>query len=413
MDLPKPLMAAERSTFRPPATTARVRDMAPVLVLADHLGYQGGIAHGVTSYFLQVLPALRAAGVDLTLCLLREPHAAAEPLRELGIQPIFLRASKWNPLVPLDVAAVARHCGARLLHVTGLKGSLAGRAAARLVDAAVIVHTHDLNEPGPVVRPLQRWLARPGDVGVCVSEATRELTIRGYHVAPERTEVIHNGIRVQDITDLPVSARAQVRTELGIDAHRLVIGMVGRLHPVKGHRAMLEMMPAVVSECPRALLLVIGDGPERGACETRVDQLQLREHVRFLGQRKDVPSLLAAVDVAVMPSSSEGLGLAAIEALAAGRPVVGFAVGGLCEVIQDRISGRLVPAGDRTAFVAALLETLQDERRRLSYGARAAADAAARFSVESHVHRLIDCYRRALADHAARPNPSATARVSR
>jgi glycosyltransferase involved in cell wall biosynthesis len=384
--------------------------MAPVLVLGDHLGYQGGIAHGVTSYFLQVLPALRAAGVDLTVCFLREPHAAADPLREQGIQPIFLRASKWNPLVPIEVAAVARHCGARLLHVTGLKGTLAGRAAARLVDAAVIVHTHDLNEPGPIVQPLQRLLARPGDVGICVSEATRQLTISGYHVAPERTEVIHNGIRLQDITDLPPSTRARVRAELGIDPDRLVIGMIGRLYPVKGHRGMLEMMPAVISQCPRALLLVIGEGPERAACEARVDQLRLREHVRLLGQRKDIPGLLAALDVAVMPSSSEGLGLAAIEALAAGRPVVGFAVGGLCEVIEDRVNGRLVTAGDRTAFVAALLETLQDERRRRSYGERAACDAA-RFSLESHVHRLIDCYRRALAAYASRPTPSATARV--
>ncbi len=399
MDPPKPLMAVERSILGPEAAPARVRGLAPVLVLGDHLGYQGGIAHGVTSYFLQVLPALRAAGVDVTLCFLREPHAAAEPLRELGIRPIFLRAGKWNPLVPLNVAAVARDCRARLLHVTGLKGTLAGRAAARLVNAAVIVHTHDLNEPGPVVRPLQRLLARPRDVGICVSEATRELTIRGYHVAPGQIEVIHNGIRLQDITDLPMTTRARVRAELGIAAERLVIGMIGRLYPVKGHRAMLEMMPAVVSECPRALLLVIGEGPERAACEARVEQLRLRQHVRFLGQREDIPSLLAAIDVAVMPSSSEGLGLAAIEASAAGRPVVGFAVGGLCEVIRDRVSGRLVPPGDRTAFVAALLETLRDERLRFSYGARAARDAAARFSLHSHVQRLIDCYRRALAGH--------------
>jgi glycosyltransferase involved in cell wall biosynthesis len=97
-----------------------------------------------------------------------------------------------------------------------------------------------------------------------------------------------------------------------------------------------------------------------------------------------------------MPSRSEGLGLAAIEALAAARPVIAFAVGGLPEVVVDGLNGRLVPPGDSEAFAKAVIETLHDPGRRFCY-ARGAALSARRFGVEAHVERLIDCYRMTLA----------------
>ena len=361
--------------------------------MADHLGYSGGVGHGVTSYFLQVLPALRAAGVELTACFLRDPHPAAETLRESGIHPIFLGAGKWNPWVVAKVASVARKSGAKLLHVTGLKATLAGRAAARRVDAAVAVHTHDLNWP-VLTRPFQRLLARPTDVGICVSESTRELTIRGFHVRPERTFVIYNGIRLDDMATS--DTRAEVRSELGLEPRHIAIGMIGRLYPVKGHREMLEMLVSIVARSPQVRLLAIGEGPERVACEALTRELGLQHHVRFLGQRADIPHLLGALDIVVMPSHSEGLGLAAVEALAAGKPVVAYAVGGLTEVIRDGINGRLVPGQDRGSFVNALIDLIEDEQQRARYGEQAVRDAC-RFSLDGHVERLVDCYCRAVA----------------
>jgi len=97
-----------------------------------------------------------------------------------------------------------------------------------------------------------------------------------------------------------------------------------------------------------------------------------------------------------MPSESEGLGLAAIESLAAGKPVVAFAVGGLREVVEDRVTGRLVRPGDYEAFVSAVVETIRDPAQLAAYAQRAAL-AAERFSVDEHVRRLIDCYREVAA----------------
>jgi glycosyltransferase involved in cell wall biosynthesis len=363
------------------------KDLPPVMVLADHFGYAGGVPHGVTTYLLNVLPLLAQCGVELTVCFLRAPHPAARELRARGIEPVFLDAAKWDPTVVLRVAALARRAGVRLLHATGVKGSLVARIAARLVGAGTLLHVHDLNDPGPALSALARLLARPADAGVCVSEAVRELAVSRYHLRPERIRVARNGI------PLAAMSRAQaepgrVRAELDIAAGRPVLGVIGRMHPVKGHRAMIGMLPAIVRSCPRALLLVIGDGPERRDCEALTRTLGLAEHVRFLGRRSDVPRLLSAIDLVLMPSESEGLGLAAIEALAA--------VGGLPEVVADGVNGRLVPGGDCEAFAGAVVDTLRDAARRFSYAQGALASSRA-FGVEVHVQRLLECYRLALA----------------
>lgn len=366
------------------------------MILADHFGYADGVRHGVTTYLLNVLPLLAGAGVDLTVCFLRAPHGAAAELRAKGIDPVFFGAAKWDPTVAPRVAVLARRKRVRLLHATGVKGTLVARTAARVVGARTLVHVHDLNEPGAALSALGRLLSRPTDAAVCVSQAVRELAVSRYHVRPERVRVARNGMPLEALRRAGAGQCNRVRAELDIEPGRPVLAMIGRLYPVKGHRAMLRMLPAIVRSCPRALLLVIGDGPERAACEALARALGLSSHVRFLGRRNDVPRLLAAVDLVLMPSESEGLGLAAIEALAAARPVIAFAAGGLPEVVTDEVNGRLVPAGDWEAFANAVLHTLRDPERRFSY-ARGAAASAERFGVDAHVRRLLDCYRMTLA----------------
>jgi len=373
-----------------------VNDLPPIMILADHFGYADGVRHGVTTYLLHVVPLLAAAGVELTVCFLRAPHAAAAELQAHGIRPVFFDAGKWDPTVALRVAALARRNGVRLLHATGVKGTLAARIAARRIGARTLLHVHDLNDPGTALSALQRLVSQPTDAAVCVSQAVRELTVSRYHVRPERVRVARNGIPLEALRRAGAGARGGVRAELDIETGRPVLAIIGRLHPVKGHRALLTMVPAIVRSCPRALLLVIGDGPERAACEELAHSLGICGHVRFLGRRGDVPRLLSAIDLVLMPSQSEGLGLAAIEALGAARPVIAFAVGGLPEVVVDGLNGRLVPPGDCQAFTDAVAETLHDPRRRLSY-ARGAAASARRFGVEAHLQRLIDCYRMTLA----------------
>jgi glycosyltransferase involved in cell wall biosynthesis len=164
------------------------------------------------------------------------------------------------------------------------------------------------------------------------------------------------------------------------------------MHAVKGHRGMIEMMPHIVRRRPDALLLLIGDGPERGDFEALTNSLGMQRSIRFIGHREDIPSLLSASDVLVMPSIAEGMGLAAVEALAAGKPVVAYAVGGLPEVITDGEDGRVVPAGDQQAFVEEVVSLLEEPERRMAYG-RYGRQAANRFDIDTHIDTLLACYR--------------------
>jgi len=368
------------------------RRLPRVMIVADHLGYAGGVMHGVTTYFLEVLPALVEAGVELTVCYLREPHPAADGLRERGIAPVFLSAARMNPFIALKVAAMARSNRCDVLHAMGIKGILMARLATRMTPARTLLHLHDLIEPSAVIGGLQRTFARPSDMAVCVSAAVAPIAVRRYKVQPDRVRVIHNGIRLERFERVAEAARGQLRAALGIPPSSPVLLLVGRMHPIKGHRTMLEMVPEIVRRCPDVVLLLVGDGPERVACEDVTRALGLERHVRFLGQRRDVAELLQASDVVVVPSESEGLSLAAIEAHAASRPVVGFDAGGISEVVQDRVTGRIVPAADRQAFADAVISLLLDDATRSAYG-REARRVARRFSLDAHVDQLLRCYR--------------------
>jgi glycosyltransferase involved in cell wall biosynthesis len=363
-----------------------------VLFVADKLGYPDGVSFGGTTYFVNVLPALVEAGLPLTTCFLREPHPMERKLRERGLDPIFLSAAPADPTVALKLAAVVRKNGCSVLHAAGIKGTLMARVAARITGAGVIVHVHDQKDPGSAIRGLNRIFARPTDLGLCVSRAVCETAIRGYHVAPERLRVVPNGLEIQRFRDLPEGTRERVRAALGVGQGTPVLGLYGRFYPVKGQKLMLQMMPRIVAARPDVLLLLAGDGPDRAECESLVDRLGLRERVRFLGHRDDIPDLLAACDLFLMPSQTEGLPLAAIEALAMGRPVVGFDVGGVPEVVDDGQTGYLVPYGDQQGFVAAVLRLVGDPARLAEFGARSWR-AAERFSVTEHVRQLLDCYR--------------------
>jgi glycosyltransferase involved in cell wall biosynthesis len=373
-----------------------------ILFLGDHFGYPGGVAHGVTGYFLNVLPALSRAGVNFSVCFLREPHPAADALRACGIEPRFLSAGALNPFVVFQSAVLARRSGCSLIHAAGLKATLVARIVGRLIDVPVIVHVHDLNWPGFFLRRLQRAFARPTDLGIGVSRAVSRVMIEGYSVPRARARVVHNGIQLDSVRNLPVDTRARLRAALGLAESTPVLAMVGRMYPVKGHRGMLQIMALVAAACPQAVLLLIGDGPERGACEALVAKLGLGDKVRFLGHRGDVPQLLSAADLLVMPSLSEGLPLAAIEAMAAGRPVVGFDAGGMSEVVTDGVNGRVVAPNDHAAFATAVVALVQD-RALLHRFAESARLDAERFSLPRHIEGLLACYAELAATTAAAP----------
>jgi glycosyltransferase involved in cell wall biosynthesis len=363
-----------------------------VAFLSDHLGHANGRIHGVTTYFLETLPAFDRARVTPMLCILQPRHQAASRFAAAGVEPIFLGRTKSDPRAFMDVLGILGRESIDVLHVSGLKSLLLGRTAARLKGCPVVAHFHDTIPPPTWMQGLQRRLASSTELALAVSNPIRDFVIREFAIPSSRTQVLYNGLRTERFAHPAADARIRIRQEWGLDPSIPVIGVIGRVHPDKGQKLMIRVMPRVLRDCSEAVLVITGDGPDREACIGLVKGLGLGAKVRFTGQRDDIPDLLAAVDVVVVPSLwEEPFPFVALEAMAAGRPVVAFRTGGLSESIVEGETGYLVPLADEDALAAAVSRLVCQPRlaRRLGEGA---ARRAQEFSIGRHVQQLEELY---------------------
>ena len=170
----------------------------------------------------------------------------------------------------------------------------------------------------------------------------------------------------------------------------------------KGHRYLLDALPAILADHPNVVLLLAGEGSERGALEEQVQRLGLAQHVRFLGFRRDVPQLIQAADLLVMPSLSEGLCSSLIDAMLGGLPIVTTTVGGIAELVgPDQLSNAPVawpvPERDSAALAEAVGTALADPQERATRATRARQRAQVRFTAERMVERTLEVYQELLA----------------
>jgi glycosyltransferase involved in cell wall biosynthesis len=236
-----------------------------------------------------------------------------------------------------------------------------------------------------------RMIGKLVDRAIAVSEAARAFLISGKGYAADKVVVVPNG---RDLSTFrPGVGRDALRKELGLDRAVPLVGVVGRLESQKGHAYLLEAWPSVVGEFPDARLLVVGDGSLRRRLQARASELAVTESVLFAGFRADVPRVLDALDVLVLPSLYEGMPLTAIEASAMGRPVVATAVDGTPEVIREARTGRLVPPADPPALSRAIRSMLRDPLGAQRMGRAGRDFVLDRFDLDRQVANTARVYR--------------------
>lgn len=315
-----------------------------------------------------------------------EMEAAGTTVRRLDLHDYY----------PTSVLRVARALVAArpdVVHTHGHFAGAAGRLAARLVGLkAVVHHLHTADSTLKVRhRHLERLLATITRQVICCSEAVAEHARRDLGIPAQRVVVVRNGIEPP-----PKVTREAARMALGRPPEP-VIGCVGALQPHKGHAVLLEAFAALPEALRTATLLIAGAGPERAHLEARRSALGLSASVRFLGERPDIRSLLPALDLLVAPSvGREGLGVAVLEAMDAGVPVVASRVGGLPEVVLDRATGILVPEGDPQALAAAMAALLADPAHARELGAAGHRRVEDEFRAAAMVRRIEAIYEGAL-----------------
>lgn len=326
-----------------------------------------------------------------------------EEARARGIEPIVIPhlvrevSPRRDALALVELTRLLRRLRPSVVHTHTSKAGALGRIAARLAGVRVVVHTpHGHVFHGyfgrfgsALVVACERALAPLADALVELTDRSRrEHLLKGIG-RPERFFVIPSGVDSKRF-DPQIYPVAEARKRLGLTAGAFVLGCFARLVPVKGVGVLLE---AVRGE-EGAVLLVAGDGPLRGELEEKARRLGV--DARFLGLRRDVPWLMAACDVVVVPSLNEGMGRAAVEAALMGLPVVASRVSGLAEVVEHERTGLLVAPGDARALAEAIGRLRGDADLRARLGAAARERALGRYTVEAAVGALRRLYERLL-----------------
>lgn len=258
-------------------------------------------------------------------------------------------------------------------------GSLrAAFLATRFSKAKVVVTEHDPFSLSPIKKRVKHLTLKFTDHTIAISESNRNFLTETYGIKGSKISRIYNGIDLTPYQKKQVSRNAV----LGLDSQDFVITTVAELHKRKGLKYLIQAFREISQEDKNSKLVIVGTGPERGELEKLVKKLELENKVKFLGFRKDVPDILQASDLFVLPSIREAFGLAVLEAMASKVPVIASAVGGIKEILTPE-SGLLVEAKQVDKLVEAIKKLKSDPKLRSDLAGKAYERVEKEFSAEA------------------------------
>src|SRR5215475_12994112 len=290
-----------------------------------------------------------------------------------------------------DPHAVAMASLALSLGAASVKG---GREPALVASRRVDFHLRG--------NSFSRWKHRQVDCFIAASEAIRQMLVADG-VPEDRTVTVHEGIDVDHVRAVPA---VNVHEAFFLPHNAPVVGNVAALVPHKGQRHLIEAAHIVVQRLPDVRFVILGEGELREQLERLVREYHLEKHVLLPGFRTDVLGCIKSFDLFVMSSVTEGLGTSLLDAMACSRPIVATRAGGIPEVVDDGVTGLLVPARDHQAMADAIVALLEDRPRRTAMGNAGLARVNARFTVEKMIAGTAAVYARV----AGTPHAEDTAR---
>jgi glycosyltransferase involved in cell wall biosynthesis len=315
---------------------------------------------------------LYKAGIDVTVI--------DEPDDRQAVRALADSVASFQPEIVHNHMYRAEIVGTRAALLLGEKG-------CKRPAIVSTVHSSRIRcvEDRQTIRQLTPLMDRLIVVSKAIEEKVHE---EGRVGAP--VSLIYNGVDLQRYNHQQPCCT--FHDEYGIPEGAPIVGVVARLEAEKGHRTLVDAWPEVLAAVPDAWLLVVGEGSERDALEAEAASLGVSERIVFTGRREDVPAITAALDVAVLPSYREAQGLSVLEAMALGRPVVASNVGGIPEMIEDGVTGVLVPPNDCDALAAAIVRLLEDHPYADMIGKRGHDLVHDRFCIELMVNSIEAIY---------------------
>jgi glycosyltransferase involved in cell wall biosynthesis len=338
-------------------------------------------------------------------CLAERGPLAAEA--EAAAVPVFCVdefPGLRHPFAFARLIRIIRAFRPTIVHTHLQSANLYGRLAARLARVPVVVATEHNVYVGKARRYVlvEQLLARMTDAMIAVSGPVRQFLSTQLAVPPATIRIIHNGVALGAPT---TRGLAEVRERQETEGAAIQLGTVASLTAKKGHEVLLRAVARLRATGIVCSLVVAGEGPDRRRLESLSEQLGVSRHVHFLGCVRYPADVLDAIDVFVLPSLVEGLPLALLEAMYAGRACVATAVGGVPEVIRPGDNGLLVPPGDDVALAEAISTLVRsvDLRRRLGVAARQTIEDG--FTEAAYLESLAALYLELAAPHVPTPHP--------
>lgn len=307
----------------------------------------------------------------------------------------------------LQLGRLARRSGAGLVHCNSVRAGLACLCGFSVASAATIVHVRD-GLPAGRAADLSRWVANRAGLVIANSRWTASrLGMGGLGPSRARLEVVPNAVELDRFDPRSIS-REEARARLGLAEHGHVLGVVGQLTPWKAQADAIRATALLAPRWPDLKLLVVGsvkfgsgstryDNPAYlASLHSLVEELGLREQVRFLGEREDVPQVLRALDLLLAPSWEEPFGRVVIEAMAMCTPVLATTNGGPAEVIADSRDGLLLPPRDPARWAGAIRGLLADPARRAAMARAGRARVERDFDQAAQAELITGLYRQQL-----------------
>ena len=335
-----------------------------------------------------------------------------EPIREQGVPVMSL-----DCVGPRDLPRAIKKFSSWLrtnrpdvVHSHLWAANVVARVSGRLAGVPVVssVHNPDHEEAvwsdgadvsltkRRIAKGIDRWTARVGNERlIAVSEYVRQSANRNLKFSLDAIDLLYNPIDIDALTTTPNKNREELLRELGLPADAIVLLNVARLSPQKGLIHALRALPKIIEKYPQAHLLSVGattDPAWHAQLKSEAQRINVADHFHALGTRRDVTDFLHACDVFVFPSLYEGLGIALIEAMAAGCPCVATTAGPIPEFVEDGKDGILVPPADPEAMAAAVCELLANPQRRQQLANHARQTALERFQPQAAADRLSQIY---------------------
>ncbi|MDI6890026.1 MAG: glycosyltransferase [Thermodesulfovibrionales bacterium] len=348
---------------------------------------------GAEEHLLTVLKNIDQTTYHPIVCCIREKGEIGEEIEKMGFEVIaMMRKSKmWDIKIVTDILRIIRDRKIHLVHTHLYHANMYGRIASLIARKPVIATEHNIYPYYKMKRRVINWLlAKKTDRIIAVSEMVKKEVMARDWIKPSKVEVIYSGI---DMTRFSSSlTRAEARQRLGIPMDCFLIGNVSRLIEQKGQIFLINAMSIVNDAIPGVKLVVVGAGPLEPYLKNEVSTRGLNQYVKFIGSRRDIPDVLKAMDVFVLPSLWEGLGIVLLEAMALSLPVIATPVGGVVEIVHHGINGLIVPPRNEIALAESIIELYKDDKKRKIFGERGLEMVREKFTSSNMVRHLESVY---------------------